>query len=82
MLVLVCILAAREGFQLMVSVRRYILSPENWIEVAMIILVCILLFHPDTEDGIALKRHMAAFAIVLSWTELITLLGKHPKLSR
>jgi len=82
MLALLCGLIAREFFQLMASVRRYILSPENWIEVSMIILVCILLFHEDTPDGIALKRHMAAFAIVLSWTELITLFGKHPKLSR
>ena len=82
MLILLCLLVARECFQLMVSVRRYILSPENWIEVSMIILVCILLFHNDTKEGIELKRHMAAFAIVLSWTELITLFGKHPKLSR
>ena len=82
MLALLCGLVAREFFQLMASVRRYILSPENWIEVSMIILVCILLFHEDTDEGILLKRHMAAFAIVLSWTELITLFGKHPKLSR
>ena len=82
MLILLCMLVARECFQLLVSVRRYILSPENWIEVCMIILVCILLFHEDTKEGIELKRHMAAFAIVLSWTELITLFAKHPRLSR
>lgn len=29
-----------------------------------------------------MKRHMAAIALVLSWAEFITLVGKHPKLTR
>ena len=82
MLILLSILVIREGFQLTISLRRYILSPENWIEVSMIILISILLFLEDNTTGIDIKRHMAAFAIVLSWAELITLVGKHPKLSR
>ena len=82
MLILLCILVVREGFQLTISLRRYILSPENWIEVSMIVLISILLFLEDNTKGIEIKRHMAAFAIVLSWAELITLVGKHPKLSR
>merc|ERR1711894_261343 len=82
MFILLIGLIVREFVQLMASLKRYILSPENWIEVSMIILVALLLFYQDTKDGIELKRHLAAFAIVLSWTELITLFGKHPKLSR
>ena len=82
MLILLIGLIVREFVQLMASLKRYILSPENWIEVSMIILVALLLFYQDTKDGVELKRHLAAFAIVLSWTELITLFGKHPKLSR
>ena len=82
MLILLVGLVFREFVQLMASLRRYILSPENWIEVSMIILVSILLFYKDDKEGIELKRHLAAFAIVFSWTELITLIGKHPKLSR
>merc|ERR1712223_1534356 len=82
MLILLIGLAFREFVQVMASLKRYVLSPENWIEVSMIILVSLLLFYEDTKDGIELKRHLAAFAIVFAWTELITLFGKHPKLSR
>merc|ERR1711997_362248 len=32
------------------------------------------------EDSFEVKRHLAAFAIVLAWAELIVLLGQHPKL--
>ena len=76
------VLILREFFQVTVSIKRYILSPENWLEVSTIILVSIILFHSDAGSGIELKRHMAAVAIVLSWAELITLVGKHPKLTR
>ena len=74
------LLALREFFQVTVSLRRYLLSPENWIEVTTIILIGIILFHNDEDK--ALKRHLSAIAIVLSWAELITLVGKHPKLTR
>ena len=82
MLILLIGLAFREFVQVMASLKRYVLSPENWIEVSMIILVSLLLFYEDSKDGVELKRHLAAFAIVFAWTELITLFGKHPKLSR
>ena len=65
------------------------MSPENWIELTTILCICVILFMPDTgsrpeyaEDSKMLKRHLSAIAIVLSWAELITLVGKHPKLSR
>jgi hypothetical protein len=66
-----------------VSLRRYLLSPENWIEVTSIILISIILFGKDVqEDHNELKRHLAGITIVLSWAELITLVGKHPRLTR
>ncbi len=80
LLILTCLLIAREFFQVAVSLKRYILSPENWLEVTVIILILILLFHPE-EGSEDMKRHLAAVAIVLSWAELITLVGKHPKLT-
>ena len=84
LIILTALLAIREFFQIGVSLRRYLLSPENWIEVTTIILVCIILFHQGGHpaDELVLKRHLSSIAIVLSWTELITLVGKHPKLTR
>lgn len=78
--------AARELMQMAVSLKRYVLEVENWIEAATIVLTCVILFHNngddenDNEDD--LRRHLAAIVIVLSWAELITLVGKHPKLTR
>lgn len=82
LIITTALLSIREFFQVTVSLRRYLLGPENWIEVTTIILITIILFQKDTEDSILLKRHLAAIAIVLSWAELITLVGKHPKLTR
>ena len=89
LLICTALLAIREFFQVAVSLRRYLLSPENWIELTTILCICVILFMPDTgsrpeyaEESKMPKRHLSAIAIVLSWAELITLVGKHPKLSR
>ena len=83
LLITTVILTIREFFQVTVSLRRYLLSPENWIEVTTIIIIGIILFHKeDPEEDNILKRHLSAIAIVLSWAEMITLVGKHPKLER
>ncbi len=39
-------------------------------------------FQDQESDNNKLKRILAGIAIVLSWAELITLIGKHPKLTR
>ena len=77
---LLLLLVIREFFQVTVSLKRYIFSPENWMEVSMIILITIIIAAPD--DYYDMKRHLSAISIVLSWAELITLIGKHPKLTR
>lgn len=83
LIILTSLLALREFFQITVSLRRYIFSPENWIEVSSIVIIGVILFHQDDEESFnALKRHLSAIVIVLSWAELITLVGKHPKLTR
>ncbi|XP_059093898.1 transient receptor potential channel pyrexia-like [Tigriopus californicus] len=81
LLFLTIVLLVREFFQVSVSLKRYICSPENWIEVAMISLIGFILFLGD-EHHYNLKRHFSAIVLVLSWAEFITLVGKHPKLSR
>ena len=44
LLILTGVLVSREMFQVSVSLKRYIFNPENWIEVAMIILIAFMLF--------------------------------------
>eukprot|EP00092_Neocalanus_flemingeri_P024278 GFUD01026328.1.p1 GENE.GFUD01026328.1~~GFUD01026328.1.p1 ORF type:complete len:1070 (+),score=218.12 GFUD01026328.1:113-3322(+) len=82
--ILLVLVSFREGLQMMVSLKRYVFGAENWLELITISLVGILLYVPDSsfEDPCETKRHLAAIAIVLSWATLITLVGRHPKLSR
>ena len=76
---LLVVIGVRELLQLAVSIKRYVTSVENLLEVTMMALVVFILLN-DTEDWLLLNRHLAAIAIVLSWGELITLIGRHPKL--
>ena len=63
---LLCLLAGRELFQLSVSLRRYLLTLENWVEMAMVALVSVLLFAED-KDNLEMKRHLAGICLLLSW---------------
>ncbi|TRY61355.1 hypothetical protein TCAL_01796 [Tigriopus californicus] len=76
------ILIFREFFQATVSLKRYLLSLENWIELSIIAIIGVILGLEGSDFNHDLKRHLAAIAIVLSWAELITLVGKHPKLTK
>jgi len=66
------------------------MSLENLLEVGMLGLLAVLIFGPDGVDqdsssdssDCTVHRHIAAVCIVLSWTELIILVAKHPRLSR
>jgi len=78
--ILLAILLLIEVFQLMVSLKRYVFSIENWIEVSMIIIVSIILY--NEENSFDLNRNLAAISILLSWSKVITLIGKHPKHNR
>ena len=71
----------REALQLGVSPRRYFFSFENWLEMTLIVLTSILLFLGDYCHHIEAKRHISAIVIVLSWSELITMIGRHPRLT-
>ena len=74
---LLIILLSIELFQLLVSVKRYFFQPENWIENATIALGFVILYNNPKE--FAVNRNLAAIAILLSWSRMITLIGKHPK---
>lgn len=79
---LLAMLLMRELMQMAVSLKRYFSSTENWVEISIFVLTTLLLIPGSTEpEGSSeVKRHLAAFLIVLSWGELIVLLGQHPKL--
>ena len=78
-IVIISFIILRELLQMAVSLKRYFTSFENWIELAMIAIVIALVCN-NTGDSLLLNRHLAAVAIVFSWAELITLIGRHPKL--
>lgn len=82
LMVLTLILLFRELFQVSVSLKRYLVSPENWLEVSMIVMIGLILSLDGSDYSTDLKRHLSAITIVLSWAELITLIGRHPKLTR
>ena len=77
---LVIILLMIEMFQLMVSVKRYFFQLENWIELLTLALVCTILY--NDREAFDLNRNLAAIAILLSWSRMITLIGRHPKNNR
>ena len=70
--------------QMSVSLKRYACTPENWLEIWVIGLMGFILWIPDSQlsDPCAVKRHLAAVAIVMSWAELVTFVARHPRLSR
>lgn len=74
-------LIIREFLQLGIAPRRYIFTLENWLEVTLIVLTSILLFDGDYSCHVQTKRHVAAFIIVLAWSEMIIMIGRHPKLT-
>lgn len=78
------LLMLRELFQMTGSLKRYLVSPENWLEMVMIALISVILWVPDSsfEEPCSVKRHLAAITIILSWAELITLVARHPRLAR
>lgn len=52
------------------SVKRYLLSLENLLELAMIAITGFLVWAPSgDDDDCNLKRHLAAIVILLSWEE-------------
>jgi len=80
LIALLAILFLFEVFQLMVSLKRYVFSLENWIELSMIAIVTVILI--NDPKSFEINRNLAAFSILLSWSKMITLIGKHPKNNR
>ncbi len=73
------ILLLRELFQMLVSFKRYIFNTENLVELAILGGAIYLMFGDD--QYLMAKRHWAAFCVVCSWAEALTLVSRHPRLS-
>lgn len=71
-------LTLREIFQLTISPLRYLTSPENWLEIILIGVTISILF---CTSCIKVRHQISAVAILLSWAELVLLIGRHPALS-
>merc|ERR1719447_2695394 len=74
-------LAIVEFVQMAVSIKRYVASPENVIQLIILGITAALVLRPDQEAGWQERRHLAALVLTLSWTEGLILVGQHPSLS-
>lgn len=72
-------LIVRELFQLISSPITYIMSLENWLEISLIVLTSILLL--CEMSCLSNRNQISALVILLSWGELILLVGRHPSLA-
>ncbi|KAL1459408.1 hypothetical protein WDU94_011392 [Cyamophila willieti] len=79
LLLLLCLVLfiARELFQIIVSPIRYFKSLENWLEISLILVTAIILLSSSSYN----QNQISAIAILLSWAELVLLIGRYPSLS-
>lgn len=77
-------LTLRELFQIVIHPKKYVLDPENWLEILLLIVLAFVLvkdcsreFPKSTRLGLWCPQ-FSALAILLSWFELVLLAGKHP----
>ncbi|XP_040583942.1 transient receptor potential cation channel protein painless [Lepeophtheirus salmonis] len=79
---LLLVLFCRELFQMGVSFKRYFFNVENLLELTVIALSITIIFGSNsTPEEILMNRHLAALCVLFTWTELLVLIGRHPKLS-
>ena len=79
LIVFLALLIVRELFQLVVFSSKYFKNPENYLEFILLVTSAAILFS-DWVHGHA-RPHFSAVAILLSWAELVLLIGRHPSLS-
>lgn len=76
----VAILMLRELTQFIISPLKYLMSPENWLEIGIIYTsINVLFFAQNTPFEEKVK--LSVIIIMFSWGELVLLIGRHPALS-
>ena len=79
--VFLCLLVGREFLQFSINPSRYFSSIENIIEVILMVITAVLLFYGSPGCHLQMKRELSAAALILSWIDLVTMIGRHPMLS-
>eukprot|EP00090_Calanus_glacialis_P042815 TRINITY_DN758_c0_g1_i3.p1 TRINITY_DN758_c0_g1~~TRINITY_DN758_c0_g1_i3.p1 ORF type:complete len:564 (-),score=123.95 TRINITY_DN758_c0_g1_i3:119-1678(-) len=79
--IFLCLLFIRETLQFSINPSKYLSSIENIIEVVLMIITSVLLFYGSPGCHLQMKRELSAAAILLSWIDLVTMIGRHPMLS-
>lgn len=69
----------RELFQFISSPRSYLTSVENWLEICLFVLTSVLLL--CDMSTMQIRNQISAVVVLLSWGELILLVGRHPALA-
>ena len=81
LLSLTIIMTIREVFQMMVSLVKYFCGIENWIELLIIGIIYYIILYKKEENW-ELNRILSSFLIVLTWSECIVMVSKHPYLAK
>ena len=79
LMVFIVILTLREIFQMIIYRLRYFCSPENWLE--LLIIITSFTSTSGTINHIDYLIHSSAIVMFLGWLELVILMGKLPLLS-
>jgi len=79
--VLLGLLVFRELLQFSISPGQHFNSVENILEVLLIILTGVLLFDGHPGCNVGFKRELSTAVLLFSWIELVTMVGRHPRLS-
>lgn len=77
---LLVLLIFREVAQVIIAPFNYLRSPENYLEIFIVFTAFIILFSAESTP-FDTKVLLSVTSIMLSWSELVLLIGKHPALS-
>ena len=78
---LLTVLVVRELLQLSLGPARYLASPENLMELLTAGLALLLLLPVQPGCHQQFRREIGSAAILLSWIELVLMIGRHPRLA-
>ncbi|CAL4104437.1 unnamed protein product, partial [Meganyctiphanes norvegica] len=62
--------------EILLSYSSFIRSFKSWLEIAIILMTFFLLYHDFKPHD---QKHLSAWLVLLSWTNLILILGCHPR---
>ena len=77
---LLAILIIRETVQFSIAPSQHVSSVENILEIVLIVLVGLLLFHGEPGCHLSFKREISSAILLISWIALVTMVGRHPRL--